>query len=109
MSEEKLPTREEIIASLQEMIEVKKLQAELQELSSKIATARAEELRAIMFIEQLTNPKEKGSEYSGGGMQSHVVTQEDLDSNPEMKEAGIEVGEEILIPKPEQSKKLKKK
>ena len=110
MSEEKLPTREEVMASLTEMIEVKRLQAELQELNTKIASGRAEELRAIIYIDQLTNPKEKGTEYSGGGMQSHVVTQEDLDNNPEMVEAGIAVGEEIMIPKtPEPSKKLKKK
>jgi hypothetical protein len=109
MSEEKLPTREELIASLKEMIEVKELQAQLQELNAKIAGSRAEELRAIVFIEQMTNPKEKGNEYKGGGMENHVVTQEDLDNNPEMAEAGIEVGMEILVPKSTEPKKLKKK
>jgi hypothetical protein len=29
----------------------------------------------------------------------HTVTQEDMDNNPEMVEAGIKVGDEILIPK----------
>lgn len=111
--EQKAPTKEEVVQFLQEQLEVKRLQAELAELNAKIAVGRAEELKALMFIEQITNPKPKGNEYQGEeNTQVHTVTQEDLDNNPELAEAGVEVGEEILIPKQEEApkeKKLKKK
>ena len=88
------------------MIEVKKLQAELQEFNTKIAVSRAEELRALQFQAQMLNPQAKDE-----NVHAHTVTQEDLDNNPELVEAGVEVGEEILIPKAEtpKEKKLKKK
>lgn len=107
--EQKTPTKEEVIKFFQEQIEVKTLQAQLQELDSKIANFRAEELRALSFIAQMTNPKAKGNEHTGGDVQSHTVTQEDLDNNPELQEAGVEVGEEILIPATKEERKLKKK
>lgn len=100
---EQTPSKEEIMASLSEMIDVKKLQVELQELNTKMAVSRAEELRALQFQAQMVNPKPDNT-------QVHTVTQEDLDNNPELAEAGVEVGEEILIPKDApKEKKLKKK
>ena len=88
------------------MIEVKKLQVELQELNTKMAVSRAEELRALQFQAQMINPQPAKDD-----VQPHTVTQEDLDNNPELVEAGVEVGEEILIPKqePAKEKKLKRK
>lgn len=108
--EKNIPSKEEIMVFLTEQIDVKKLQAELAELNMKIAVSRAEELKALMFIEQVTNGnKATGSEYQGKeNTQVHTVTQEDLDNNPELAEAGVEIGEEILIPKPGKEKKLKK-
>jgi hypothetical protein len=86
MSEEqKLPSKEEIVAFLQEQIYVKKVQFELQELNTKLAVARAEELKALQFVAQMTNP------------QPHVLTQEDLDANPEIAEQGFKVGDEVVI------------
>lgn len=100
-----IPSREEIISSLSEMIEVKKLQTELQELNTRMAVARAEEIRAIQFQAQVLNPQANND-----NVQPHTVTQEDLDNNPDLVEAGVEVGEEILVPKkPAAEKKLKKK
>jgi hypothetical protein len=32
---------------------------------------------------------------------AHVVTQEDLDNNPELAQEGVKVGEEIQLPEPE--------
>jgi len=98
-----IPTKQEIIESLSEMIEVRKLQAELQELNTRIAVGKAEELRAIAFQAQMQNPQPTGDEYDPA---PHKVTQEDLDNNPELVDAGIKVGEEIMIQK---QKKLKKK
>jgi hypothetical protein len=108
--EKNIPSKEEVMQFLQEQLDVKKLQAELAELNMKIAVGRAEELKALMFIEQVTNGKPRGDEYQGPeNAQTHVVTQEDLDNNPDLVEAGVEVGEEIIIEKPAKEKKLKKK
>jgi hypothetical protein len=54
--EQKAPSKEEVIAFFQEQIEVKKVQLELQEINAAIAVARAEELKALSFIAQITNP-----------------------------------------------------
>lgn len=100
MTEEKQPTREEIIAFLNESIEVTKLRAELQELNTRIATGRADELKALSFIGQVLNPKQED-------LENHIVTQEDVDSNPDLKENGIKAGDEIRIPG-ELKRKLKR-
>jgi hypothetical protein len=92
MSEEqKAPTKEEILAFLQEQIDVKSKQFELQELNTKLAVARAEEIKALQFISNMTNPQASAPQ----GV-PHIVTQEDLDNNPELVEAGIKVGDEVL-------------
>jgi hypothetical protein len=64
MSEEqKLPTKEELIAFFSSQIEVKKYQLELQELNTKLAQNRAEELKALGFIAQMTTePEDEKSE-----------------------------------------------
>ena len=103
--EQAVPSKEEIIKFLSEQLEVKRLQVELQELNAKLATYRAEELKALSFIGQMTHPQDQ---------QKHVITQEDLDANPELVDAGVSVGDEVMIPvqsetpKQEQSRKLKK-
>ena len=90
-NEQKAPSKEELIKFFQEQIDVKKVQFELQELNTKLAVARAEELKALGFIGQMTNPSQQNT-------QPHIVTQEDLDANPELVEAGVAVGDEVLIP-----------
>lgn len=90
------PTKEQVIAFFQEQIEVKKVQVELQELNTKHAMLRAEELKALSFIAQMTNPKPTGTEYAGQGRE-HVVTQEDMDNNPSLAEQGIKVGDTVFI------------
>lgn len=89
--EEKIPSKEEVIKFLNEQIEVKKVQYELQELNTKLAVARAEELKALGFIAQMTNPE--------NNTVKHTVTQEDIDNNPEISQAGLKVGDEILVAK----------
>lgn len=96
--EKTTPTKEEIIQFFQEQIDVKKVQYELQELNTKMAVARAEELKALSFIAQMTNPKATGTEYNGDDI-PHTLTQADLDANPELAEEGLKVGDEVLIPK----------
>lgn len=112
VQEQQAPSKEEILKFLQEQIDVKKVQFELQELNTKLAVARAEELKALSFIGQVTNPQPQQQ-------QKHIVTQEDIDANPELVEAGINVGDEVMIPvdlapeveqptTPSSSRKLKK-
>lgn len=88
--EQQVPSKEEVIAFLSEQIEVKSKQYELQELNTKLAVARAEELKALQFISTMTNPQAapQGTPYN--------LTQEDLDANPELVEAGLKVGDEVL-------------
>lgn len=58
MSEEqKIPTTEEFIAHVEEQIKIAEVRAKLQALNTAIAKDRAEELNALMFIAQVTNPK----------------------------------------------------
>jgi hypothetical protein len=116
MSEEqKVPTKEEIMGFLQEQIDVKKLQVELQELNTNLAALKAEELKALSFIGQMTNPTQQPiSQSSEDGSTHHTITQEDLDNNPDLAAEGVKVGDEILIPsniptqKEASNKKLKK-
>lgn len=93
MSEQKTPTKEEMISFLKEQISVKKVQLELQTLNASLAEARVNELKALSIIAQITTaPKEEETV-------KHTVTQSDIDNNPDMVEAGIKLGDEILIPK----------
>jgi hypothetical protein len=117
MSEEqKIPTKEELIAFFAEQVEVKRAQLELQKISTELAVAKAEELKALAFIAQMTNPTQQPIPQSqeDGDPIHHTITQEDLDNNPELAAEGVKVGDEILIPSniPQQetpAKKLKKK
>ena len=113
--EQKAPTKDQVMEFLKEQIDVKKLQLELQQLNTGLATNRAEELKALSFIAQLTNPRQDENPYRGAPDGTpHKITQEDLDNNPELVEAGVEVGDDVIIPNregPEEeapSKKLKK-
>lgn len=101
------PTKEEIIKFFQEQIDVKKVQFELQDLNTKLAVARAEELKALSFIAQMTNPKPQGGEYEGGT--PHTLTEEDLENNPDLKEQGFKAGDEVIIPAQEQEEAPTKK
>jgi hypothetical protein len=94
MSEEqKIPSKEEVVTFLQEQIDVKKVQLELQEINTKLASYRAEELKALQFIAQMTNPQPPAD------AEPHTLTQEDMDENPELAEQGLKVGDEVLVPK----------
>lgn len=98
-----LPSKEEIIKFLTEQIEVKKVQFELQELNTKLAVAKAEELKALQFIGQMTNPQPPADAVP------HNLTQEDMDENPELAEQGFKVGDEVLVAKESEPAKRKLK
>lgn len=107
--EQQAPTKEELLAFFQEQIDVKKVQVELQQLNTALAKGRAEELQALQFIAQMTNPSTQQVDRG----KPHIISQEDLDNNPELVEAGVKVGDEVLIPsdtpvEEKSSRKLKK-
>lgn len=93
MDEQKVPTKEELIAFLKEQIEVKEVQARLQSLNADLAESKARELKALQFIAQMTNPTPPADAVP------HSLTQEDLDENPELTEQGFKVGDEVLVAK----------
>lgn len=94
--EQKVPSKEEIIAFLKEQIEVKSLQVDLQKLNTEFAIAKAEELKALSFVAQMNNPQPNSKSYEGGV--HHKLTQDDLDANPEFAENGLKVGDEVVFP-----------
>lgn len=103
--EQKVPSKEEIMSFMLEQIEVKKTQLELQILNADLAEAKARELKALNFIGQMTNPQPPADAVK------HTLTQEDIDGDAELQEAGFKAGDEVLIPKEvaaEIQKKLKK-
>jgi hypothetical protein len=93
MNEQQAPSKEEVVRFLQEQIDVKKVQLELQEINTKLASYRADELKALQFIAQMTNPQPPADAVP------HTLTQEDIDENPELVEQGLKAGDEVLIPK----------
>jgi hypothetical protein len=105
MDQSKGPSKEEVIIFLKEQMEVKEAQLKLQELNTKLAVGRAEELKALQFIAQMTNPQPPADAVK------HNLTQEDMDENPELVDQGFSVGDEVLIPKEQAAKQrsLKKK
>lgn len=96
------PSKEEVMAFLQEQIDVKKLQLELQEINAALAVARSEELKALTIIAQITQLPDNFE------TEPHVVTEEDLENNPELKDAGVKPGDEVRIPAQPKQRKLKK-
>ena len=105
LNEQQAPTKEEVIKFLNEQIEVKQVQLQLQALNADLAEARAREVKALGFVAQMTNPQPPADAVP------HNLTQEDIDQNPELSEQGFKVGDEVLIPKEAQPSKrsLKKK
>jgi hypothetical protein len=101
--DEQAPSKEQVIKFLTEQIEVKKTQLELQEINTKLAIGRSEELKALQFIAQMTNPNPPNDAVS------HNLTQEDIDENPELIERGFKVGDEVLVPKDSEPAKRKLK
>lgn len=97
------PSKEDIVKFLTEQMEVKEAQLKLQELNTKLAVARAEELKALQFIAQMTNPQPPADAVP------HNLTQQDMDENPELAEQGFKVGDEVLVPKDSEPAKRKLK
>jgi len=90
-TEQQAPSKDEVVRFLKEQIEVKSIQLELQKLNADLAETRARELKALNFISNMTVAKNDVPQGT-----PHTLTQEDLDANPELVEAGLKVGDEVL-------------
>jgi hypothetical protein len=87
------PSREQIIGWYKEQIEVATLRRDLSSLQMEIAKNDAQRLQATVLMAQMQNPSSENEV-------EHVVTQEDLDANPELIDNGVKVGDTILVSKP---------
>lgn len=99
---EKVPSRDEVINHLKEMIEVRQLQAQLQKINTSIVEDRVAELEAIMklnhYTAKPTDPSVEETNEIPEGFVSHTVTQQDLNNNPSLVQSGVRVGDVIGIP-----------
>lgn len=85
------PNREEVITWYKEQIEMARYRFELAELLSKTAQEDAKRVQALAIMAQLQASPKASQE------QTHTVTQEDLDNNPELVKQGVKVGEVITV------------
>ena len=90
------PSKDQIIAWYKEQIEVATLRRDLSALQLEIAKNDAQRTQATILMAQMQDPVSQNEV-------EHVVTQEDLDVNPELVENGIKVGDKILVNNPKAS------
>jgi hypothetical protein len=89
------PTKEQIVAWYKEQIEVATLRRDLSALQAEIAKNEAQRVQATVLMAQMQDPASQNKNEV-----EHVVTQEDLDANPELVENGVKVGDTILVSNP---------
>jgi len=92
--EQEAPSKENVLLWMKEQIEFKKVQLELQELDTKIATSREAYMKSMHMIAQLSSPIGE----SASNSREHTLTEEDLKSNPELVTEGFKAGDVIKIP-----------
>jgi uncharacterized small protein (DUF1192 family) len=90
------PSKDHIIAWYKEQIEVATLRRDLSALQAEIAKNEAQRVQATILMAQMQDPASQNKNEV-----EHVVTQEDLDANPELVENGLKVGDKILVNNPQ--------
>lgn len=92
------PSKDQIISWYKEQIEVATLRRDLSALQAEIAKNEAQRTQATILMAQMQDPASQNQV-------EHIVTQEDLDANPELVENGIKLGDKILVnnPQPQQT------
>lgn len=86
------PSKDQMIKWMEEQIEFKKVQLELQKIDTEIAVHRAEYMKAMYTIAQISSPQEDKS------MKEHTLTEDDIKANPELEEQGFKVGDVVGVP-----------
>jgi len=98
------PTKEQVIKFYAEQIEVAKLRKELAELLAGTAEADARRTEANAKVAYFTNPPAAAQDGPAKRPQEnsvdHIVTQEDLDNNPDLSANGIKVGDTVAVMEP---------
>ena len=95
------PDKEKIIEWMNGQIEFKEIQLKLQELDTKIAVTKAEYMKAMYTIAQISNPQQ--NHQGSPELSEHTLTEEDLQANPDLIEQGFKVGDIVGIPKMEEA------
>lgn len=90
---QEVPSKEQIIKWYTEQIEVATLRRDLSVLQMEIAKNDAQRTQATILMAQMQTPTSQNEV-------EHVVTQEDLDANPELVENNVKVGDKILVNNP---------
>jgi hypothetical protein len=85
-----------VITWMNEQIEFKEVQLKLQELDTKIAVTKAEYMKAMYTIAQISNPQQNSSSPE---LAEHTLTEEDLQANPDLVEQGFKAGDVVGVPK----------
>jgi len=102
-TEERVPTQAEQVNALKQLMPLKRLQVELQNLNTTFAELKVREHEAVNKLQQFEQAQMEAQraqeQFQMENIVKHTITQEDIDLNPEIKEAGIKVGQEIGIPK----------
>jgi hypothetical protein len=97
-TEQKVPTREQVLKFYAEQIEIAGLRKDLAELLAVTAEFDARRAEAVAKQAHFASPRPQASpDQMPEGMIEHVVSQEDMDNNPELAEQGIKVGDVIGI------------
>lgn len=85
-----IPSKQQIISSIKEQVELKKQQLSLQRINTELAELRAKEVEALAKIDAYTRPTESVT---------HVLTEQDIKNNEFLAGRGHTAGESIEIPK----------
>lgn len=90
--EAKVPTKQDMLNVLNEKLEVISVQLSIQKINTELAELRLKEVESLAKATQF-------QQQAPNDMVPHIVTQEDLDNNEELKKAGVVVGQQIGVPK----------
>lgn len=90
------PDRAKIIEWMNGQIEFKEIQLKLQQLDTSIAVTKAEYMKAMYTIAQISNPQQNSPSPE---LAEHTLTEEDLEANPDLVEQGFKAGDVVGIPK----------
>jgi hypothetical protein len=90
------PDRAKIIEWMNGQIEFKEIQLKLQQLDTSIAVTKAEYMKAMYTIAQISNPQQNSPSPE---LAKHTLTEEDLKANPDLVEQGFKAGDVVGIPK----------
>ena len=87
-----MPSKEQVLAFYKEQIEVNSVRRDLAKINAEIARHEFKRFEYTVALAQLSSNSKKAD-----NVQQHVVTEEDLENNPELASNGVKVGDTINI------------